>query len=573
MAGNTGETNVRHDSHANRRTALHRPLPTRTPVSATPPCRLPRLHKRRWLSALCAGAFVGAAAFPPVHSQAQAQVNLPALGDTESEDFGIGTERKLGDQVMREIRRDPDYLDDPVLLEYAESLWNPLLAQARANGNISADIDQRFAWEIFLVRDRAINAFALPGGYVGVYLGLIGLTTSRDELASVLAHELSHVTQRHIARSIAVGKRQSLLGAAAMILGVIAAARSNSVDAANALIIGGQAAAMQGQLNFSRDMEREADRIGFSLLTGSGFAPGGMAAMFEKLDYSSRLNDSGAYPYLRSHPLSSERIGEARSRLGPGPLVPASPGLEHSVAQARAHVLMDSRVDALRRWQAMDADRPAGTPAERLGAAYSSALASTLLRDWVRADTALNHAIALATGDTRAAQAVALLQAQSLFERGDTERAAAALMPYVENPSRPAMLLDAQVALAAAVRARGAAATTGEAAAITTLRRSTDRMQTWLALHPRDATAWAQSGQAWAILGQPLRAVRAEAEVRLALGDLNGAVDRLRAGQRSARSGVNVDFIDASVIDARLRQVESQRRQVAADERAASGPR
>ncbi len=508
-----------------------------------------------------------------MQSRPQAQVNLPALGDVESEDFGIGTERKLGDQVMREIRRDPDYLDDPVLLEYVESLWDPLLAQARANGNISADIEQRFAWEPFLVRDRAINAFALPGGYVGVYLGLIALTTSRDELASVLAHELSHVTQRHIARSIAVGKRQSLLGAAAMILGVIAAARSNSADAANALIIGGQAAAMQGQLNFSRDMEREADRIGFSLLTGSGFAPGGMAAMFEKLDQSSRLNDNGAYPYLRSHPLSSERIGEARSRLGPGPVVPATAGLEHAVAQARARVLMDSRVDALRRWQAMDADRLGSTPADRLGAAYSSALASTLLRDWPRADAALSQAVVLTMGDARAAQMAALLQAHSLFERGDTERAAAVLKPHVESPSRPVMLLDAQVALAAALRARGSAGTGGEAAGATALRRSAERLQTWLALHPRDATAWAQSGQAWAALGQPLRAVRAEAEVRLALGDLNGAVDRLRAGQRSARSSVNVDFIDASVIDARLRHIEGQRRQIAADERAANGSR
>ena len=185
----------------------------------------------RWVAALCA-LVIGSASCPP----ALAQINLPALGDTESEDFGIGTERKLGEQVMREIRRDPDYLDDPVLLEYIESLWQPLLAQARANGNIGSDLDQRFAWEPFLVRDRAINAFALPGGYVGVYLGLIALTASRDELASVLAHELSHVTQRHIARSIDNGRRQSLIGTAAMILGVLAAARSNSVDAANALI-------------------------------------------------------------------------------------------------------------------------------------------------------------------------------------------------------------------------------------------------------------------------------------------------------------------------------------------------
>ena len=114
------------------------------------------------------------------------------------------------------------------------------------------------------MRDRSVNAFALPGGYVGVHLGLIAMTGTRDELASVLAHELSHVTQRHIARGIANSKRQSLIGLAAMILGVLAASRAGSADGANAAIVGGQAAAIQGQLNFSRDMEREADRIGFA---------------------------------------------------------------------------------------------------------------------------------------------------------------------------------------------------------------------------------------------------------------------------------------------------------------------
>jgi beta-barrel assembly-enhancing protease len=557
---------VRHDSHApaGAAFAVASPLPAHVPHDSSPSrFRQPR---PRWLAALCAASLITGAVCPP----AIAQINLPALGDTESEDFGIGTERKLGDQVMREIRRDPDYLDDPVLLEYVESLWEPLLAQARGNGNITADLDQRFAWEPFLVRDRAINAFALPGGYVGVYLGLVALTTSRDELASVLAHELSHVTQRHISRSIAVGKRQSLIGAAAMILGVLAAARSNSIDAANALIVGGQAAAIQGQLNFSRDMEREADRIGFSLLTGAGYSAAGMAAMFEKLDQSSRLNDNGAYPYLRSHPLSSERIGEARARLGTAPAALPGGDFEHALAQGRARVLMDPRVDALRRWQALDPDRPGASPAERLGAAYSSALASTLLRDWARADAALTRAIGLTgenTRDPRVARMVGLLTAQSLFERGDAVRAAAALKPFADGASRPAMLLEAQVALAIAARAPG------EATSATALKRSADRLQTWLALRPRDAAAWAQLGQAWAQLGQPLRALRAEAEVRLALGDLNGAADRLRAGQRSARSGTGVDFIDASVIDARLRYVEGQRRQIAIDERAAQEPR
>ena len=121
---------------------------------------------------------------------------------------------------MREIRRDPDYLDDPLLLEYVQSLWQPLVAAARQRGDITADIDERFAWEAFLVRDRSVNAFALPGGYVGVHLGADRRSPrTRDELASVLAHELSHVTQRHIARSIADQQPRSRCSAGGMILG------------------------------------------------------------------------------------------------------------------------------------------------------------------------------------------------------------------------------------------------------------------------------------------------------------------------------------------------------------------
>ena len=154
-------------------------------------------------------------------------------------------------------------------------------------------------------------------------------------------------------RSIANSKRQSLLSLAAMLAGLVVASRAGSsgIDAANAAIVGTQALAIQGQLNFSRDMEREADRVGFQVMTGAGFSSGGMAAMFEKLEQSSRLNDAGGYPYLRSHPLTSERIGDARARMGTAALVTPASRLEHTVAQARARVMMDARFDALRRWQ------------------------------------------------------------------------------------------------------------------------------------------------------------------------------------------------------------------------------
>ena len=516
----------------------------------------------RFVAAACAAALL-------IGAPAGAQNRLPALGDPASEDFNLGTERKLGDEIMREIRADPDYLDDPVLLEYLQSLWQPLVAQARVRGNITADIDQRMAWEPFLVRDRSVNAFALPGGYVGVHLGLMAITATRDELASVLAHELSHVTQRHIARSIGNSKRQSLVSLAGLIVGVLAASRAgnSSVDAANAAIAGSQALAIQGQLNFSRDMEREADRVGFSVMSGAGFSPGGMAAMFEKLDQSSRLNDSGGFPYLRSHPLTTDRIGEARARLGAAPPAALTSVLEHSAAQARARVLMDSRVDALRRWQALDAERGSASVAEKLASAYESALASTLLRDWARADAsiavALNIVRTSPRSDARAERAVALLNAQSLLARGDVAKANAALLPYAGDGSRPVLLLGTQ-----AVLAESAAGAPRPDDAV--LKQRASELQTWVALRPLDPLAWTALSQVSERLGQPLRAIRADAEARFALGDLVGAVDRLNAGQRRARSGGAVDFIDASVIDARLRDVELLRRQIKADEK---GPR
>ena len=569
--------------------------------TATPPHRPGRAWRNRVVASFCAFALGCPATLP----QALAQTRLPTLGDPASEDFGIATERQLGDAIMREIRADPDYLDDPVLLEYLRSLWLPLVAQARVRGNINADVDARLAWEPFLVRDRSVNAFALPGGYVGVHLGLMAMTGSRDELASVLAHELSHITQRHIARSIANSKHQTLLSLAALVVGVLAASRAgnSSADAANAAIVGSQALAAQGQLNFSRDMEREADRVGFAVMSGAGFAPGGMAAMFEKLDQSSRLNDSGGFPYLRSHPLTSERIGEARARmgtsepsrmgtsepsrigsaepLGTGPTEPSRPGvspatapasaLEHTAAQARSRVLMDARFDALRRWQALDGDRVSVSLADKLASAYESALASTLLRDWARADASIATALALVRGggggaapDARAERAVVLLQVQSLLARGDLARADRALAPFAADGSRPVLLLAAQAALAAA------AATPASAPGVVTeaLRQRASDLQTWVAVNPRDSLAWTALSQIDERLGQPLRAIRADAESRVALGDLSGAADRLRAGQRRARSGGAVDFIDVSVIDSRLRDIEVQRKRNEVDEKA-----
>ena len=110
---------------------------------------------------------------------------LPTLGD--GSDISSGTERRLGDRIARELYRDPDYLDDPVLADYVQGIWQPLLAAARLRGDLTSELEERFAWEIMLIRARSVNAFALPGGYLGVHLGLIAVVGSRAELASVIA--------------------------------------------------------------------------------------------------------------------------------------------------------------------------------------------------------------------------------------------------------------------------------------------------------------------------------------------------------------------------------------------------
>jgi predicted Zn-dependent protease len=519
-------------------------------TAASSPHRSRAQARRRAAVALLCGAL----AAPPVWPQ----VRLPSLGESASDEVTVTTEKRLGEQIMREIRRDPAYLDDPVLQEYLQAVWQPLVAAARQHGDITPDIDANFAWEAFLVRDRSVNAFALPGGYVGVHLALIGLTGAADELASVLAHELSHLTQRHIARSVVTNSRQSLLALAGLIAGLIAASRANNTDAAQAAIVGSQAAALQGQLNFSRDLEREADRIGLQVLGQAGFAPSGMARMFERLDHANRLVDNGSYPYLRSHPLTTERVAEARSRQGTAVGKLARP--EHTLMQARARVLMDPTVPARQRLQELDKSSSANAD-ERLGLLYASALASAQLRDFARAADALaqgERQLANAALSPRTLRIWGMLGVEIALAQGDAQLAAKRIAALPDDASRPRLLLDTQVALALNDSAR--------------VKRQSELLQAWVSEHRTDALAWATLSSCAERQGQALRAVRALAESHAANGDLGGAIDRLRAGQRLARAGGAQDFIESSVIDSRLRDLEGQRRRLMDELRAKNGP-
>lgn len=479
---------------------------------------------------------------------------LPSLGDNS--ELAAAEERHIGDRIAASIYRDPDYIDDPVLFDYVQGIWQPLLAAARARGDISVELDERFAWDLFLIRDRSINAFALPGGYMGVHLGLIGVVSNRDELAAVLGHELSHVSQRHISRLISQQSRQAPWMIGTMILGLLAA--SKNPQAASAVIAGSQAVAAQTQLNFSRDMEREADRVGTGVMMDAGFDARGVVGIFEKLQQAARLNDSGGFAYLRTHPLSTERIGDAQARqqlAAPTAATPALPGAEtaqqvawlHAMMSARARVLGDPGVDILRAMlaeaQRITASSSAALDARSAGALYAGVLAALKSRDFKTAQVyadKLRIAMSGQPSDSSVSKTLTLLQLEIALDAG-TVTVDDAQIDISKTTSRAALLLQSRTLLAA-----------GKPKDVAS------RMSAWVADHPKDAAAWRLLAVAYGNQNLTARAIRADAEAQVAQLDYPAALDRLRAGQAMLRSNpASGDFMDASIIDTRARQVDS----------------
>ncbi len=502
--------------------------------------------------------FIASCAWLPIQASAQttSPALLPLLGD--GSEITSGAERRLGDRIARELYRDPDFIDDPVLADYVQGIWQPLLAAARARGDLTPELDERFAWRIVLGRDRSVNAFALPGGYLGVHLGLMAVVSSRSELASVLGHELSHVTQRHIARLMAKSTQQAPWMIGAMILGALAA--SKNADAGNALIVGGQALSAQSQLNFSRDMEREADRIGFGVMTQAGFEAQGFVSMFDKLQQASRLNDNGAYPYLRSHPLTTERMADMQSRLplGTAHSGAVTPTMPHAMLTARARVLSNPGVDALRAWQAQANDAAlANQPtAVQAGVLYGAAMAASRLRDTAVARKQFEHLQKVVSGEAESTLQARWLGVEIALAAKDLSRPQVLALGDSIGMSqsdgatarRPELLLQAQIAM--------------QAGRPDTLNTVAQRLQTWVAGQPQDALAWQWLASIYAAQNQSLRALRAEAEARVAHLDYAGALDRLKGAQDRLRAPgsaavSSADHIDASIIDTRLRQIET----------------
>jgi predicted Zn-dependent protease len=449
---------------------------------------------------------------------------LPDLGEAAQSDFSPAMERRIGEAVMLEIRADPVYLDDPEIISYLNRLGNRLAAQSQ---------DSRQVFEFFVLRDPTLNAFAMPGGFIGVHSGLIMTAASESELASVLAHEISHVTQRHLARLInksGQGQITSLLGLAIAIL----AARS-SPDLAMGAAMVGQGASIQNQLNYSRDFEREADRIGLELLERSEFDIRDMSAFFERLQKYSRLyeNKNSAPGYLRTHPLTTERLADMGNRIQGRPYKQVPDSLEFQLVRAKLRSQEGSPRDAVTEFEARLTDRnfAGGEAATRYG------LALALLRDGRPA--AADKEVQALRRLKAVSSMIETLDARVRLKLGDAASAANLLRAAQKRfPQERAVayglveaLLDARMPDEAIKFAEDD-----------------------LLSYPSDPKMHFLEAKTYAMLGRRLQQHRAQAEAYALLGQLPEAVVQLELAQKSPDG----NFYEYSQVDSRLREIRKR---------------
>lgn len=280
----------------------------------------------------------------------------------------MNQERKLGQKFLRAVRAQAPTLDDPVLQDYVEHLTYKLAANSQLT-------DRRL--DLVLIKNPTLNAFAAPGGIIGIHHGLFFYAESEHEIASILAHEIAHLSQRHFARQLAQGRKNTVVSLAGLLAGVVLAATTGS-DAAMAALTTSQAAAQSQFLKYSRDREAEADRVGINTLAEAGMDPRAMAYMFERLQRASRYSTGNRIPeFLRTHPVNKSRIADSynQTRNYPKKTFPLS--LDYQMMRVRARVInsnaMPREIEHLR--ASLDTEN------EVMRTAYEYGLALALSKD------------------------------------------------------------------------------------------------------------------------------------------------------------------------------------------------
>ncbi len=455
----------------------------------------------------------------PLVSPAQ---NLPDLGDAAQAALPPALERRIGESLWHATRvRDRNYIDDPEVNGYLNQLADRLISRLP---------DSRQGFELFALRDPSLNAFAWPGGFIGVHSGLMNAAQSESELASVIAHEISHVTQRHIARQFSRQDESTALAVVAMIVAVLAA--RNSPQVAQAAMIGGQAATIAAQLSFTREFEREADRIGLQMLDGAGFDTRGMASFFERMQRSMRFYESNSPAYLRTHPLTAERIADAAARIQDTAYRQVPDSLEFLLVRAKLRAYDGDAREVLPEFE----NRLSVVQGNaRLAARFGLAHAALRLRDFARAQQEVD---ALRAEKLRSPMLDNLAGRISLDAGRPVEAAERFREGLVRTPRARALVYGLLEALLADHRAAEALTVVNDEVAITT----------------QDPQLFQYQSRSYAMLGKVVAGHRAQAEAYALNGQYQASIEQLELAQNAADG----DFYLQSSVDARLREMRER---------------
>jgi predicted Zn-dependent protease len=449
---------------------------------------------------------------------------LPDLGDISSVSLSDAQETTIGNRIMRDVRIDKDFIEDPEVYDYINSLGNRLLLAADGPHR---DID------FFVVRDDTINAFALVGGHIGVHSALVLLTQNESELAGVIGHEIGHILQHHQARMMYGQRGVQFTSLAALALALLAArgGGSQSGQITEAAVATAGAMNIQSQLNYTREHEREADRVGVQLLIRAGFSPRAMVSFFERMLRANRLNElKGAPAYLRTHPLTTERIADMQDRVEnlPSRLVPDS--FEYRIARAKMRVDSGSATEAVQLFRTMLEDKTVVRPREDV---YGLALALRRARDF---DGAWKTLEPLRRENTH--PAFELLAGELKMDMGQAAAAAAIYRAALTDHPAYRALVYAYLDLLEH---------TGQAKALL------DDVDKRLHDRPNDARLYEFQARAYEALGRGASQHRAQAEAQYRRDNLAAAVDQLEIAVKAKSS----DFYEQSSAEARLREMKS----------------
>jgi predicted Zn-dependent protease len=450
-------------------------------------------------------------------------INLPDLGDASATVVSPAQERRLGEEFMRYARQSLAFADDPEMNDYLQALGQRLLAHADTPSK-----DYRF----FMVNDPTVNAFAVPGGFIGIHRGLFLATQAEGELASVLAHEITHVSQRHIPRLIAESNRVTLPAMAAILASILLAGAGHG-QAAEAGIALTTAAVTQRGINFTREFEEEADRLGMATLARAGFDPHAMPAFFERMQTLTRANESDLPEFLRTHPVTTNRISDARNRAErlPKRLAADSDDYLHVHAKLRAMGNGNS-AEVVRGFRDnLESGKYRNVHAER----YGYALALLRVRD-IGAARAQAHKL-VTHQPNRVYYRV--LQAEIELAAQQTDQALAIYaQAHKAAPNHPGLLRHYAAAL---LQARQNA-------------RAYELLKTAVRQVNDDPLLYRQLAQAAGDSGQPLEAHKAMAEHYYLNGNRLAAMEQLRLALRYACD----NFYQSSSIEARLTAIREE---------------